>query len=321
MDNRKVAFASTVVGLDCNALKLFCTLLDIPGPPDSYDLVHQNKIHEILRKKIEEHFEKNRELSRQTHGKDKNGNTVMPVSADGTYQKRGDCRRGYTSKVGIILLCDSVTNKYIDYLIMNKYCHRCVQMKKQLPEEAFDAWQQQHDEKGECSANFDGPSSEMERIAVKDLFQSSLQHKLIYKWLVGDGDSKCFLDVWDCYGVCDLCLEHKDLLTKRSSPDYQSWNETDSFHVWQNAHNSDSQCKAVIKIDCIQHIGKNFRKKLEDLAVVGAKAPDGKSMTRGKHRLRPEARVRLQKYFNKNVRENSRPGVINQDEMADAAKK
>ena len=204
---------------------------------------------------------------------------------------------------------------------MNKYCHRCVQMKKQLPEEAFDAWQQQHDEKGECSANFDGPSSEMERIAVKDLFQSSLQHKLIYKWLVGDGDSKCFLDVWDCYGVCDLCLEHKDLLTKRSSPDYQSWNETDSFHVWQNAHNSDWQCKAVIKIDCIQHIGKNFRKKLEDLAVVGAKAPDGKSMTRGKHRLRPEARVRLQKYFNKNVRENSRPGVINQDEMADAAKK
>ena len=53
-------------------------------------------------------------------------------------------------------------------------------------EEAFVEWQEKHSQSGECSAN---PSSEMERKAVKQMFESSLEYDLRYKWLVSDGDS------------------------------------------------------------------------------------------------------------------------------------
>ena len=43
----------------------------------------------------------------------------------------------------------------------------------------------------------------MERVAVKEMFSKSLDYNLMYKYLVGDGDSKSFLDVWDIYRACD----------------------------------------------------------------------------------------------------------------------
>ena len=53
-----------------------------------------------------------------------------------------------------------------------------------------------------------------------------------YKWSVGDGDSECFLDLWDVYGPCELCLENAHLLTKRNSEDYKTWTKTESFKTW-----------------------------------------------------------------------------------------
>ena len=86
----------------------------------------------------------------------------------------------------------------------------------------------------------------------------------------------------------------------------EAWVLTDEFKEWQDVLGEDSECKACQKIDCIQHIGKCFPNKLEDLAKKGSKAPDGNSLYNGKNRLSPKAR----QYFGNSIQANVCPGVL-----------
>ena len=86
------SFASDVVGLDYEQLKLFCSILGIPGPPDSYDTVHQGLIHSTLLKHIEYRLAVNRKHSFDKASQKVDGKAIISVKTDGTYQKRGDCR-------------------------------------------------------------------------------------------------------------------------------------------------------------------------------------------------------------------------------------
>ena len=45
----------------------------------------------------------------------------------------------------------------------------------------------------------------MERFGMKILYERSKSYNLVYKYLIGDGDTKTYHDVWDFYGLCDLC--------------------------------------------------------------------------------------------------------------------
>ena len=62
-----------------------------------------------------------------------------------------------------------------------------------------------HVDSGECSNHFDVSSTEMKRKAVENMFENSLSHNLMYLYLVGDGDSKSFIDIWKIYGICEHC--------------------------------------------------------------------------------------------------------------------
>ena len=321
LDNRRFAFGADTVGLDFEQLQFLCDILDIPGPPDSYDEVHQEQIHQLLKAEIEKKFEENRRESWELHPKDDDGIAMIAVKTDGTYQKRGDGRRGYSSKVGIILLCDALTNKYLDYVILNKFCHQCTQKKSQLKDDEFELWQHDHEASGKCSANFEGASSEMERNAVRTMFLASTDYKLRYKALVGDGDTKAYLDVWDVYGCCDLCLKWQHLLTKRNSPEYEAWTKTADFDEWQAAHDYDSTCKAVLKHDCIQHVAKCFQGKLENLSKKGATAPDGKCLYSGVNRLGLTTRKKLRMYFNNAIQSHIRRGVLTPQQQEEAIMK
>ena len=115
--------------------------------------------------------------------------------------------------------------------------------------------------------------------------------------------------------------KYQRLITKRNSPEFAEWTKTEEFKKWQNAHRGNSKCKAVIKIDCIQHIGKCFRNKLDDLAKKGNKASDGLSVYSGANRLGPAARKQLQKYFNNAVRKNVCPGVLAPQQLNEAINK
>ena len=64
----------------------------------------------------------------------------------------------------------------------------------------FSIWREKHVAEGKCSSNYEGPSTEMKTVAVKEMLSKSLDYNLMYRYLVGDGDYKLFLDVWDIYG-------------------------------------------------------------------------------------------------------------------------
>ena len=323
-DNRRFAFAASCVGMDFNELSLLCSILNIPGPPDSFDSVHRDAIHKLMEEQITEKLNENRRLSKETHAKDNSDDLVsISVKTDGTYQKRGDRSRGYTSKVGVVLITHAVTDRALDFEVLTKHCHTCNHYNSKLSKgmiskEEFDSWYAGHEE--ECNKNFEGASSEMERHAVKAMFHRSTEYGLRYEHLVGDGDSKSFLDVWDIYGVCDLCRKHSSILTKRSSKEFEEWKKSEEYAEWVRKHNEEEGhvCHAVKKIDCIQHVAKCFRSKLEDIAKAGKKASDGGSRNRGTNRLGPNARVKLQKYFGSAIRKNIRPGVISAREMDEA---
>ena len=51
-NNCSFAFGSDVAGLDFDQLRLLCSILDIPGPPDSFDTLHQRVIHQTLMEHI-----------------------------------------------------------------------------------------------------------------------------------------------------------------------------------------------------------------------------------------------------------------------------
>ena len=227
--NRSFAFVADCVGVDFHQLKMLCGILNLPGPPDSYDSVHQEVIYQGLLKQVDSQLEANRKYSFENALYKRDGKAIIAVKTDGTYQKRGDCRRGYTSKIGVVLLTDAYTGKFLDFRVLTKYCHVCTQQQKWRSTDDFATWRENHIAAGECSNNFDGPSTEMERAAVKDMFEKSLVHNLMYLYLVGDGDSKSFLDVWKVYGVCQHCQSVQHLLLNRSGKDYEKWTSTEDF--------------------------------------------------------------------------------------------
>ena len=80
--------------------------------------------------------------------------------------------------------------------------------------------------------------------------------------------------------VCEHCTKVADVLTKRNSAEYKEWKETDDYKEWLHYNENGSVCGAVKKIDCIQHVGKCFCRKVEDIRRKGGKVVDGKSMNR-----------------------------------------
>ena len=58
--------------------------------------------------------------------------------------------------------------------------------------------------------------------------------------MVGDGDTRSIMDIWDTNGICTHSAKVKDFLYKRTSDEYEEWPKTEN------------ECWAVRKIDCIQ---------------------------------------------------------------------
>lgn len=85
------------------------------------------------------------------------------------------------------------TGKVIDIFVSSGICDSCNTWKNKLTSAEFDEWHEQHVEKGECQANHEGPSGNMEVNAIKEMFnRSEASHGVKYETYVGDGDSKTY---------------------------------------------------------------------------------------------------------------------------------
>lgn len=92
-----------------------------------------------------------------------------------------------------------MTEKVIDFEVVSKVCNQCSQMKGRLNEEEFEEWWQSHD----CQGWYKGSSPTMEMECAKQLWGRNTDQKVMYKWMISDGDSKSYNAVWNIYGVCD----------------------------------------------------------------------------------------------------------------------
>ena len=268
--NLRAIFGSIVSGVDQAPLEKFLSILGQPSLPDSFNELYVQKIYAATKAAVEEHLAKNREkaLLQQPDGK-------IAVKFDGSYKTRG-----FSSKFGVMWLSNADSDQILDFEIKSKICKQCDYFEaKNIPQEA-----RSHD----CTANFSGPSTEMERAAGKDLFLRSTDYCLIYKILVSDGDSKTYIDVFDIYGVCDLCKKQKTKFTNINDADFSKWVRSPEYNDWVKKHEEeDYDCNVVFKSDCINHITKNFRKDFETLSKSGVKVPGLKSIRGGSHLMGP----------------------------------
>ena len=75
--------------------------------------------------------------------------------------------------------------------------------------EKFEEWKVDHVNNGDCHVNFEGSSPAMEAEAAVVLWQRSIEkHKMRYRYMVSDGDSKSFSSVENVYG--DVKVENID---------------------------------------------------------------------------------------------------------------
>lgn len=55
--NTSLAFAADCIGIDQHQLSMFCGIIDLPGPPDSYTSYHQDVIFKALTEQIDERLQ------------------------------------------------------------------------------------------------------------------------------------------------------------------------------------------------------------------------------------------------------------------------
>ena len=117
--------------------------------------------------------------------------TQCAVSCDGTWQ-----RRGHASLNGCVTTLSIDSGKCLDVEILTKVCHGCQKIERE--EDA--AKKADLQERQKCKANYQGSAPSMEVEGVKRIFKRSEQtRKLQYTEYFGDGDSKAYEEVQDCY--------------------------------------------------------------------------------------------------------------------------
>ena len=195
-------------------------MFGIDGPPDSYHSLYWDELHtelsQIMIKKLEENILKSH--TSRLNGQISDKSLQIAIKSDGTYQKRGDRSRGYTSKISVTVIFDADTDLPLDFEVESKFCHVCVQSKCSNDNE-FVEWL--YDNPHDCENRIDVPSSEIERASMKKMYQRSIQHNPIHKYLVSDGDCKSYNDVWDTYDLCTHCKLHKEKLMSPSRDEYK----------------------------------------------------------------------------------------------------
>ena len=283
--NMRALFGGIVAGYDLTSMNTFLSVIGVPSLPDSFDTLYIKEIYTAAKKAVEERLEQNmlEVLAANPTGK-------IPVKFDGTYQTRG-----YTSQVSVVWLSHADTDKVLDFVVKSKKCYKC-QQQKDTPLEDKKAH--------ECTANFSGSSTEMERAAGVEMFGRSQSFGLIYQTLVSDGDSKAYIDVFAIYSICKMCENVQQKFTNVADATFTEWVKSDEYSMWCESHFSGTTCNVVFKRDCINHVAKNFRKDLENLSKSGTKIDGLNSISRSKNALGSAAITRLGKRYRQVIFEN-----------------
>jgi hypothetical protein len=196
--NEAFAWATNVSGIGYTGLKHAFTALDVPSPSFNafkrYEAKFSSELAVAFMKQLEENGKEEHVLA-----KERNQIIVTPsgpipwtsVYCDGQWSKRCYNQQG-TAMSGSAAMIGSLTKKPLFVGIRNKFCYICHRYGENAKVHV-------------CFKNFTGSSSAMEASIIKEGFNRSVEmHTLIYKNLIGDGDSSVTLTVQDTYNKAEF---------------------------------------------------------------------------------------------------------------------
>ena len=175
--NLRSVHAATSSGGGLSLLRNFCGKMNLPAP------VYPNPYHKYLKVILKSAIENcEQSMSNASKGLVKDSTTCVPVSIDGTWQKR----YGHNSLLGATFLISVDNGCVLDYSVKSKTCSVC----KQYPNPTAE-WKENH--APDCEINHIGSSGSMEREGAVEMFLRSVdKHNLKYTEYVSDGDTNSF---------------------------------------------------------------------------------------------------------------------------------
>lgn len=189
--NRRFVYAMRSIGQGYSSMKRFCANMNMPPPMHLKAYSASNAAFSKAAKSV---AMKTMEIAAsELHGDDNTQVAQCSVSCDGTWQ-----RRGYSSLNGCVTTLSIETGKCLDVEVLTKVCHGCQKI-QQEPDDSkkADLLERHH---GKCKSNYVGSAPSMETEGVKRIFARSEEtHKLQYSEYFGDGDSKAYNEVENCY--------------------------------------------------------------------------------------------------------------------------
>lgn len=215
--NEAAALGIASVGLGFYHLEEFCTILNIPCM--SYKTYHrmdenlQNDWWTLAKKSQEDALNEEIRLAKELNEVDSSGNALIAVKADGSWHTRS-YGSNFTSLAGCAAIIGVRTNKIIYMDVKSKYCHVCkIAQANYTPPNMH-----------KCNANYDGPSSGMEKAIIVEGFKYCETKGARFNKFIGDGDSNTYKSLRD-------------------------------LRLYKNPF------VYIEKFDCVNHLDKNFGKK------------------------------------------------------------
>ena len=213
--NRRAVYHSIESGSGYEGLSSFCAINNMPCLSRAAYYKQVDIIADTLKCVAQEELvsagQRLRELVSKETGQEFSDTDVIDVavSFDGTWAKRG-----FTSLTGVVFAISVDTGEVLDYHVLSKACQKCARKWSQMEnDEEFEEWRREHVATGQCDINFDGSSPAMEVEGATILWGRSVElHKLYYRWMICDGDSKAFNNVENTYKECTVekldCVGH-----------------------------------------------------------------------------------------------------------------
>ena len=190
--NKRLVYAMRSMGQGHASMKRFCGFMNMP-PPLHYKAY--NASNAALTKAAKTVATKAMEdaAAELHHGDDSDQIVKCGVSCDGTWQ-----RRGHSSLNGCVTTLSIETGKCLDIEVLSKVCHRCQKIERESDDAKKADLLENHT--GKCKMNYKGSAPSMETEGIKRIFERSEKtRKLQYTEYFGDGDSKAYSEVENCY--------------------------------------------------------------------------------------------------------------------------
>ncbi|XP_050303674.1 uncharacterized protein LOC126741321 [Anthonomus grandis grandis] len=185
--NTAATLATISTGIGFSAAEEFMSVLNIPFmSPNTYQQRHEI-VGDIIRKSawkaMEEAAKEESDLAKELGEVDKNNCPYITVVADGAWSKRS-YNVNYDAASGVACIIGQRTGKLLFLGIRNKYCSFCARATAKkidpIPEHV-------------CYKNWSNTSTAMESDIIVEGFRKSLEmYNIIFKRLVGDGDSSVY---------------------------------------------------------------------------------------------------------------------------------